>query len=192
MASVGITRTMVKDVIAQRSGEDFDPGNGGIRIREGAVEFLNWLGVVKVKTLVFSGGLRDVVEDVLEHFHVVPRPSLSVVGNVMVWFDEGVLVDFEDSEESGHGLIHMCNKNVTRAPEGWQEGVENVLVLGDSTEDATMADGGKDFRAVLKVGFCNDLTEEKATRYEEHFDIVVDGREGFGFIKEMILSIVRD
>ena len=37
MASVGITRTMVKDVIAQRSGEDFDPGNGGIRIREGAV-----------------------------------------------------------------------------------------------------------------------------------------------------------
>ncbi|GMH71623.1 hypothetical protein TrST_g1389 [Triparma strigata] len=110
----------------------------------------------------------------------------------MVWSDEGVLVDFEDSEESGHGLIHMYNKNVTRAPEGWQEDVENVLVLGDSTGDATMADGGKDFRAVLKVGFCNDLTEEKATRYEEHFDIVVDGREGFGFVKEMISSIVRE
>ena len=49
---------------------------------------------------------------------------------------------------------------------------------------------GREFKEVIKVGFCNYYTEEKCERYKEFFDIVVDGREGWEVVKGLVGGII--
>lgn len=56
-------------------------------------------------------------------------------------------------------LIHTFNKRegaLTHAAGGQPQGRGNVLLLGDSLGDLTMADGVSEHRNILTIGFLND------------------------------------
>lgn len=194
MSTAGITKSHISHVIGT---------SDELVLRDGSVGFLNYLCDVDVPVTVFSAGLKNVIDIILTHNNVtvngvgegIERKGLDVVGNKMIWDVSGELVGFVDP------VIHMFNKNMSVVPEefGIRE-CENVVLVGDGTGDAKMADCKADwkdgdetiFKHVVKVGFANYNTEEKTERYSEIFDVVVDGKEGMGCVEEFIRGIRGD
>eukprot|EP00064_Thunnus_orientalis_P019162 superscaffoldBa00004672_g19276 len=74
-------------------------------------------------------------------------------------------------------LIHTFNKregalsHAARLTE--LQGRPNVLLLGDSLGDLTMADGVSEPENILTIGFLNDQVEERKETYVNSFDIVL-------------------
>uniref|UniRef100_A0A8C7S273 5'-nucleotidase n=1 Tax=Oncorhynchus mykiss TaxID=8022 RepID=A0A8C7S273_ONCMY len=95
----------------------------------------------------------------------------AVFSNYMDFDETGVLKAFKGE------LIHIYNKR-----EGallntghFQElkSRHNVLLVGDSLGDLTMADGVHSIEDILKIGFLNDKVEERKTSYLNAYDIVL-------------------
>lgn len=77
-------------------------------------------------------------------------------------------------------LIHSLNKNASVLIDTpfWRqcqlEKRHNILLLGDSLGDASMADG-LDYKddEIVRIGFLNDRVDEKLDLYLQHFDVVL-------------------
>lgn len=75
-------------------------------------------------------------------------------------FEEEQLIGFKEP------LIHTFNKNESVIPSNCQYFDElahrsNVILLGDSIGDASMAQGVHKPRALLKIGFLNEVVRPK-------------------------------
>uniref|UniRef100_A0A8C7D9I4 5'-nucleotidase n=1 Tax=Oncorhynchus kisutch TaxID=8019 RepID=A0A8C7D9I4_ONCKI len=110
--------------------------------------FFDHLHEHSIPLLIFSAGLGDVLEEVILIYNKRER-----------------------------GLIHIYNKR-----EGallntghFQElkSRHNVLLVGDSLGDLTMADGVHSMENILQIGFLNDKVEERKTSYLNAYDIVL-------------------
>ncbi|XP_024288922.1 cytosolic 5'-nucleotidase 3 [Oncorhynchus tshawytscha] len=139
-------------------------------LREGYQLFFDHLQEHSIPLLIFSAGLGDVLEEVIRQAGVF-HPNVKVFSNYMDFDETGVLKAFKGE------LIHIYNKR-----EGallntghFQElkSRHNVLLLGDSLADLTMADGVHSMENILKIGFLNDKVEERKTSYLNAYDIVL-------------------
>ncbi|XP_020340265.1 cytosolic 5'-nucleotidase 3 [Oncorhynchus kisutch] len=139
-------------------------------LREGYELFFDHLQEHRIPLLIFSAGLGDVLEEVIRQAGVF-HPNVKVFSNYMDFDETGVLKAFKGE------LIHIYNKR-----EGallntghFQElkSRHNVLLLGDSLGDLTMADGVHSMENILKIGFLNDKVEERKTSYLNAYDIVL-------------------
>ncbi|XP_029491632.1 cytosolic 5'-nucleotidase 3-like [Oncorhynchus nerka] len=139
-------------------------------LREGYQLFFDHLQEHSIPLLIFSAGLGDVLEEVIRQAGVF-HPNVKVFSNYMDFDETGVLKAFKGE------LIHIYNKR-----EGallntghFQElkSRHNVLLLGDSLGDLTMADGVHSMENILKIGFLNDKVEERKTSYLKAYDIVL-------------------
>ncbi|XP_029583463.1 cytosolic 5'-nucleotidase 3 [Salmo trutta] len=139
-------------------------------LREGYQLFFDHLQEHSIPLLIFSAGLGDVLEEVIRQAGVF-HPNVNVFSNYMDFDETGVLKAFKGE------LIHIYNKK-----EGallntghFQElkSRHNVLLLGDSLGDLTMADGVHSMENILKIGFLNDKVEERKTSYLNAYDIVL-------------------
>ncbi|XP_035611347.1 cytosolic 5'-nucleotidase 3-like [Oncorhynchus keta] len=139
-------------------------------LREGYQLFFDHLQEHSIPLLIFSAGLGDVLEEVIRQAGVF-HPNVKVFSNYMDFDETGVLKAFKGE------LIHIYNKR-----EGallntghFQElkSRHNVLLLGDSLGDLTMADGVHSMENILKIGFLNDKVEERKTSYLNAYDIVL-------------------
>uniref|UniRef100_A0A8C7KIS2 5'-nucleotidase, cytosolic IIIB n=1 Tax=Oncorhynchus kisutch TaxID=8019 RepID=A0A8C7KIS2_ONCKI len=137
---------------------------------EGYQLFFDHLQEHSIPLLIFSAGLGDVLEEVIRQAGVF-HPNVKVFSNYMDFDETGVLKAFKGE------LIHIYNKR-----EGallntghFQElkSRHNVLLLGDSLGDLTMADGVHSMENILKIGFLNDKVEERKTSYLNAYDIVL-------------------
>ncbi|XP_024140183.1 7-methylguanosine phosphate-specific 5'-nucleotidase [Oryzias melastigma] len=139
-------------------------------LRDGYKAFFDGLYESRVPLLIFSAGVGDVLEEVIRQNHVF-HANVHVISNYMDFDHTGVLRAFKGQ------LIHTFNKRegaVTQAAALSQlQGRPNVLLLGDSLGDLTMADGVSDPRHVLTVGFLNDQVEERKESYVNAFDVVL-------------------
>ncbi|KAG7220662.1 hypothetical protein INR49_017923 [Caranx melampygus] len=167
-------------------------------LRDGYKLFFDHLHEHSIPLLIFSAGIGDILEEVIRQAEVF-HPNVKVFSNYMD-FDEcvssythththphsrdecysetcvdlppqGVLKAFKGE------LIHIYNKR-----EGallntghFQElrARPNVLLMGDSLGDLTMADGVQDMENILKIGFLNDKVEERMQSYMDSYDIVL-------------------
>lgn len=146
--------------IAKRYGTD---------LRDGTKELFAKLNNAEVPVLVFSAGLGDVVEAVLRHQGVL-FDNMKVISNFLKYKD-GKLEGFKNER-----LIHVYNKNEHAVEQDYFKILEkrkNVLLLGDTTGDASMVDGMVDTNAVLKIGFLYDNIESSLSSYKDVFDIVL-------------------
>uniref|UniRef100_A0A7N6A5H8 5'-nucleotidase n=1 Tax=Anabas testudineus TaxID=64144 RepID=A0A7N6A5H8_ANATE len=139
-------------------------------LREGYQLFFGHLHEHSIPLLIFSAGIGDILEEVIRQAGVF-HPNVNVFSNYMDFDESGVLKAFKGE------LIHIYNKR-----EGallntghFQElrTRPNVLLMGDSLGDLTMADGVQDMENILKIGFLNDKVEERKQAYLDSYDIVL-------------------
>ncbi|TNN85984.1 Cytosolic 5'-nucleotidase 3 [Liparis tanakae] len=123
-----------------------------------------------IPLLIFSAGIGDILEEVIRQAGVF-HPNVNVFSNYMDFDETGVLRAFKGE------LIHIYNKREgALLNTGHFEELRtrpNVLLLGDSLGDLTMADGVQDMKNILKIGFLNDKVEERKQSYLDSYDIVL-------------------
>lgn len=139
-------------------------------LREGYRAFFDCLAEQSVPLLIFSAGVGDVLEELIRQNHVF-HPNVHIISNYMDFDHAGILQAFKGQ------LIHSYNKrdgalsHATALRE--LHGRPNILLLGDSLGDLSMADGVCEAQNVLTVGFLNDKVEERKESYVRSFDIVL-------------------
>lgn len=140
-------------------GIDFDPceidqivRTYGTDFRDNTKELFQSLEKAGVPILVFSAGLGDVVEAALK-FHQTLLTNVKIISNFLS-YNDGKLDGFQNQK-----MIHVFNKNEHAIEDEYFEvldGRTNVILMGDMTGDADMADGVKNADTVLKIGFLYD------------------------------------
>ncbi|CAL8272940.1 unnamed protein product [Lota lota] len=139
-------------------------------LRDGYQQFFDCLHQQSVPLLIFSAGLGDVLEEVIRQAGVF-HPNVKVFSNYMDFDETGVMTAFKGE------LIHIYNKREgALLNTGHFEELRsrpNVVLLGDSLGDLTMADGVQDVENVLKIGFLNDKVDERLQSYLNSYDIVL-------------------
>ncbi|XP_061565320.1 7-methylguanosine phosphate-specific 5'-nucleotidase-like [Cololabis saira] len=141
----------------------------GTMLRDDCRLLFDRLAEQQVPLLIFSAGVGDVLEEVIQQNHVF-HSNVHIISNYMDFDHTGVLQAFKGQ------LIHTYNKRegaVHAAGLRALQGRPNVLLLGDSLGDLTMADGVSQPHNILTIGFLNDQVEERKESYVNAFDIVL-------------------
>lgn len=154
--------------------------------REGYEQFFDRLHQHDVPVFIFSAGLGDVLEEIIRQAGVY-HPNVKVVSNFMDFDDnvsparlrssaqvtilrvnetrcvdlllisQGILKGFKGE------LIHVYNKHdgALRNTEYFKQLKEycNIILMGDSLGDLSMADGAPNVENILKIGFLNDRVQ---------------------------------
>uniref|UniRef100_A0ABM5GRJ3 5'-nucleotidase n=1 Tax=Pogona vitticeps TaxID=103695 RepID=A0ABM5GRJ3_9SAUR len=158
-----------------------------VMLRDGFNIFFDQLHQNKVPLFIFSAGVGDVLEEII-HLAGVFHPNIQVVSNYMDFDDTGVLQGFKAP------LIHTYNKNntVLKNTEYFQQLCTrtNVLLLGDSMGDLSMADGVADVENFLRIGFLNDRVEEQRRKYTESYDIVLEKDETLDVVNGILKFVL--
>ncbi|VUZ40809.1 unnamed protein product [Hymenolepis diminuta] len=138
--------------------------NSNLQLRDRVPEFMAELHKHKIPVVVFSAGLGNVIELVLEKEGLLYN-NVKVASNFMNFNEEGLLVSFQSS------VIHTFNKafgSLALSEEDRKLFAKKrcVMLLGDSLYDQHMADGlvednshedvsDEESSVVLKIGFLN-------------------------------------
>lgn len=177
-----IEQKIRKDMLAQVVRESRS------KLREGYSDFFNSLAKHQVPLLIFSAGIGDVLEEVIRQNHVF-YPNVHIISNYMDFDHDGVLQAFKGR------LIHTFNKRegaLSHAAHLTElKGRPNVLLLGDSLGDLTMADGVSNVQNTLTIGFLNDQVEERKELYVDSFDIVLVKDETLEIPNAILKSILE-
>uniref|UniRef100_A0A8C6VUZ4 5'-nucleotidase n=2 Tax=Nothobranchius furzeri TaxID=105023 RepID=A0A8C6VUZ4_NOTFU len=141
-----------------------------VALREGFEQFFDRLHQHNVPVFIFSAGLGDVLEEIISQAGVY-HSNIKVVSNFMDFDDSGVIKGFKGE------LIHVYNKHdgALRSTEYFKQlrDNSNIILLGDSMGDLSMADGVPNVEHILKIGFLNDKVEERLDNYMDSYDIVL-------------------
>lgn len=158
-----------------------------VMLRDGFNIFFDQLHQSRVPLFIFSAGVGDVLEEIIRQagmFH----PNINVVSNYMDFDNSGILIGFKTP------LIHTYNKNnsVLENMDYFQQlrTRTNILLLGDSMGDLTMADGVANTDNILRVGFLNDKVEEQRGKYTEAYDIVLEKDETLDVVNGILRFIL--
>ncbi|XP_066483345.1 7-methylguanosine phosphate-specific 5'-nucleotidase [Tiliqua scincoides] len=158
-----------------------------VMLRDGFNIFFDQLHQSKIPLFIFSAGVGDILEEIIRQagmFH----SNINVVSNYMNFDNNGILIGFKTP------LIHTYNKNnsVLENTEYFQQLCTrtNILLLGDSMGDLTMADGVANADNILRVGFLNDKVEEQRGKYTEAYDIVLEKDETLDVVNGILRFIL--
>lgn len=158
-----------------------------VMLRDGFNIFFDQLHQSKIPLFIFSAGVGDILEEIIRQagmFH----SNINVVSNYMDFDNNGILIGFKTP------LIHTYNKNnsVLENTEYFQQLCTrtNILLLGDSMGDLTMADGVANADSILRVGFLNDKVEEQRGKYTEAYDIVLEKDETLDVVNGILRFIL--
>ncbi|XP_037347595.1 7-methylguanosine phosphate-specific 5'-nucleotidase [Talpa occidentalis] len=157
-------------------------------LREGYKTFFNTLHQNGIPLFIFSAGIGDILEEIIRQMNVF-HPNTRIVSNYMDFDEDGFLQGFRGQ------LIHTYNKNASVCENSSYfqqlQGKTNVLLLGDSMGDLTMADGIPGVENILKIGFLNDKVEESRQLYLDSYDIVLMKDETLDVVNELLQHILH-
>ncbi|XP_037664830.1 7-methylguanosine phosphate-specific 5'-nucleotidase [Choloepus didactylus] len=184
--------TKAHDLLCQQKIQKFQiaqvVGESNAMLREGYKTFFSTLYHNNIPLFIFSAGIGDVLEEIIRQMKVF-HPNIHIVSNYMDFDENGFLRGFKGQ------LIHTYNKNgsVCENSNYFQklQGKTNVILLGDSMGDLTMADGVPGVENILKIGFLNDKVEEQRERYMDSYDIVLEKDETLDVVNGLLQHILR-
>ena len=167
-----------------------------VKLRKFVIDFIELCYVNQIPILVFSAGIKSVVQGVLEYYST-PNPQIlshlkilsnkcnfSVETDLIESFDEPTIHVY--SKKSSHFL--NSKDYFTSKVESTHE---NVLLIGDSTGDVNMIEG-MNYKSVIKIGFLNDKVDERLELYLSLYDIIIIGND-IGFeIPVYLLSLISE
>ncbi|XP_040857267.1 7-methylguanosine phosphate-specific 5'-nucleotidase [Ochotona curzoniae] len=157
-------------------------------LREGYKTFFHTLYQDNIPLFIFSAGIGDILEEIIRQMNVL-HPNVHIVSNYMDFDEEGFLRGFKGQ------LIHTYNKNSSVCENSGYfqklQGRTNILLLGDSMGDLTMAEGAPDVQNILKIGFLNDKVEEQRERYLDAYDIVLERDETLDVVNGLLQHILH-
>lgn len=140
------------------------------KLRDGFENFFGTLYQYEIPLFIFSAGIGDILEEIIRQAGVY-HPNIKVVSNYMDFDDQGILTNFKGK------LIHTYNKNnsVLMDAEYFQQMSHrsNIILLGDTLGDLTMAEGVTKLDNILRIGYLNDKVEELMEQFLQSYDIVL-------------------
>nr|XP_008169430.1 cytosolic 5'-nucleotidase 3A isoform X3 [Chrysemys picta bellii] len=159
----------------------------GLMSREGYENFFDKLNEHNIPVFIFSAGIGDILEEVI-HQAGVYHSNVKVVSNFMDFDESGVLKGFKGE------LIHVYNKHdgALKNTEYFKQLKDNsnIILLGDSQGDLTMADGVANVEHILKIGYLNDKVEELLEKYMDSYDIVLVKDESLDVANSILQKIL--
>jgi len=159
-----------------------------LSLREGAEEFLEILKNSKMPLVVLSSsGLGVESIGLFLEKRGLFFENIYIISNSFEWDNNGTAVSVKQP------IIHGMNKNETsvkRFPAIFEQvkNRKNILLLGDSLNDAEMAEGF-DYRNILKIGFLNEDIEQNLSAYSSAFDAVLTGDSSLGPVNTILRQI---
>ncbi|KAF7990621.1 hypothetical protein HCN44_000426 [Aphidius gifuensis] len=166
------TETMLQGIDFDKSEINEVAKIYGTSLRDGTMPLIQRLNVANVPVLVFSAGLGDVVKAVLEN-HNILLDNVKIISNFLK-FKNNKIDGFKNDP-----LIHVFNKNEKALDPDYFKVLEdrtNVILMGDMTGDATMADGVKLAETILKIGFLYDNVRTKKIYSSQSSSFLFFGR----------------
>ncbi|XP_073998585.1 cytosolic 5'-nucleotidase IIIB [Rhodnius prolixus] len=140
-----------------------------VTLRDGTDSAFLRLYLSEIPVLVFSAGLGNVVSATLNHYNI-KYSNVHVISNFFK-MEKGIITGFEGT------LLHVFNKNqyAIENCDYFKELAprENVILMGDSLGDASMAEGVQGNGCILKIGFLSVHIDQFLPQYLEKFDIVL-------------------
>ncbi|XP_012576282.1 PREDICTED: cytosolic 5'-nucleotidase 3A isoform X2 [Condylura cristata] len=158
-----------------------------IMLKEGYKNFFDKLYKHDIPMFIFSAGIGDVLEEVIEQAGVY-HPNVKVVSNFMDFDDNGVLKGFKGE------LIHVFNKHdgALKNTDYFSQlkNNSNIILLGDSQGDLRMADGVTNVENILKIGYLNDRVDELLQKYLDSYDVVLVKEESLEVANSVLQKIL--
>lgn len=159
-----------------------------VMLRDGYKSFFDILFNSDIPLFIFSAGIGDILEEIIRQAGVY-HCNIKVVSNYMDFDENGVLQGFKGD------VIHTFNKN-----KGALKNVDhfenirertNVILLGDTVGDLSMADGVTNIENILKIGYLNDKVEESRDQYMNGYDVVLEQDETMKFVNALLQFIIE-
>nr|CAH8822696.1 unnamed protein product [Trichobilharzia regenti] len=176
LISAGVTRKMIVETL----------NYSRISLREKFSKFVNKLHDFSIPLTIFSAGLGDVIDLVLQNAKL-KTDSIEIVANFFHFNDKNEAVEFFEP------TIHMCNKNMSTMikMKRFNDNLSlklsrpNIILLGDSLYDIHMTDGyelisSSSQPTVIRIGWLNQKSNaEVLQKYSSIYDIVLTEEETF-------------
>lgn len=156
-----------------------------IALREGVEWLFVKLHEKKVPLLIISGGLGDIIKEVIDQQSTL-YDNITIVANFFK-YEQGVVVGFQDKL-----LLSNNKKEMTRDLEFFNKNKERtgVIVMGDLPEDANVASSPKNSEVTLTVGFLNEKVDERLNNYMDAFDIVIVDDHSIQLVDLLLMPIL--
>ena len=160
-----------------------------VRLREGAVEFIDFLNANKIPLVIMSSsGLGgDIIEMFLKKKDKL-YDNVHVVSNSYEWDENGDAIGVKEP------IIHGMNKDET-AIQNFPvfdaiKDRRNVVLLGDSLGDVGMIEGFN-CANLIKIGFLNENVEENLEQYKKNYDVLILNDSDMGYVNELLREIIK-
>ena len=152
------------------------------RLRSGVVEFLKLAHQHSIPVLIFSGGIKDVIDVMLEREGCY-FDNISIISNKLVYDDNDIMVGAVKPYITASSKLEVAKEDeyFTRVIR------DHVLLLGDMLSDLKMASCVK-YTDMLSLAFCNHDNDKE--EYGEQFDVLLMGNPGFDRVNELLRQIV--
>ncbi|XP_029209322.2 cytosolic 5'-nucleotidase 3-like [Acropora millepora] len=157
-----------------------------IALREGVEWFFVKLHEKEVPLLIISGGLGDIIEEVIEQQSTLFE-NVTIVANFFK-YEEDVVVGFEDKL-----LFSFNKKEMTKDLDFFKHNEDRtgVIVMGDLPGDASVSSSPKNPKVTLTIGFLNEKVDEHLNNYMDAFDVVIVDDHSIELVDLLLMSILR-
>ena len=149
-------------------------------------EFLALLKEYNIPLFIFSAsGLGVSGLKYFFHKRGLLSENIHFIANDFIWSEVGEAIGVKEP------IIHSCNKDESMIADfNLHELIKkrpNVILLGDSLDDASMAESSS-LRKILKIAFLNDRIRELLPVYKNRYDAIILNDGNF----QLVLDIVQD
>jgi 5'-nucleotidase len=162
--------------------------SGKIKLREGGLEFLDFLYQNQIPLLIISSsGLgNEAISQVLKKEGKL-YSNIYIISNFLEWDEKGNFIGAKEP------IIHSMNKNgslIKKLPIfKIIKNKRNLLLLGDNIEDCQMIDG-LDYKNVIKIGFLNEEIDKNLNVYKNNFDVLILNDGDMNYLNNLLREIV--
>lgn len=173
----GINIGIIKDLIKRDK----------LVLRNGALEFIDFLYKNNIPLVIMSAGLGDVIKELLKSKKRLYK-NIYIISNFFKFNKQG------KATKTQKIFIHSMNKTeiaVKNYPKIFKiiKNKTNVILLGDNTDDVDMIEGF-DYKNLIKIGFLNENPEENLPIFKRAYDIILLNDTNMDYINKLLKEII--